>query len=160
MKKLPLLASTMVILAVLATSAFTHPLASRNGVVDDYSPGKSLTIQTDGVDMTYVVKGNMFANVNGLGTGARVTVWAECFGGLNSASTTAKRGLTASLRSSNNSSSVGTTSEGNPNTCIAVFVLVRSPANGIPATGGSSGGTSGGTSGATATPGVTATPTP
>lgn len=159
MKRIPLFAGVLVIVAMLATSAFAHPLASRNGVVVSYDPGKSLTLHTDGVDMTYIVKGNMFANVNGIGTGARVTVWAQCFGGTNSPATTAQQGSAVSAQSKNTNSSVGTLAEGNQNTCIAVFVLVRSPAS-VPAASGSAGGTSSGTSGGTATPAVTATPKP
>jgi hypothetical protein len=154
MKRIPLFASVLVILAVLATTAFARPLASRNGVVVGYSPGKSLTIHTDGVDMTYIVRGNMFANVNGIATGAHVTVWAECFGGMNSAAAMAQQGSPASAQTSGNSSSVGTLGEGNPNTCFAVFILVRSPASAIPATGGTPAPST------TPTPAVTATPTP
>ncbi len=154
MKRISLLVGGLVVLAMLATSAFTHPLASRNGVVTSYDPGKSLTIHSGAMDMTYALRGDTFANVNGIGTGARVTVWAECFGGSNSAN-----GALAALAPSTANGNAAVHPSGhiaNSNTCIAVFILVRAAAS----SGTGAAGTGTATPAATASPAVTATPTP
>ncbi len=165
MKRIPLIASILVIASVLVTAAFTRPLASRNGVVVSYTPGKSLVLHSDGVDMTYIVRGTTFANVQGLGTGARVTVWATCLGGANSAANMALRQSIASLQTKFGVSNGQTGAngqfgnsnpafnkamhnlvEGNANPCIAVFIKVRSAAKGVPATGGTGGAAASATS--------------
>ncbi len=159
MKRIPLIASILVIASVLVTAAFTRPLASRNGVVVSYTPGKSLVLHSDGKDMTYIVRGTTFANVQGLATGARVTVWATCLGGANSPANQALNQSIASLQQQFGMTANGQTGangqfgstnpafnkamhnlvEGNVNPCIAVFIKVRAAANGVPATGGTGG---------------------
>ncbi len=169
MKRIPLIASILVIASVLVTSAFTRPLASRNGIVVSYTPGKSLVLHSGGVNIDYIVRGTTFANVQGLGTGARVTVWATCVGGANSAANLALKQSIANLQAKFGVTTSGQTGangpfgstnpqfnkamhnlvEGNANPCIAVFVKVRSAATGVPATGGTGGAAATGTSAAT-----------
>ncbi len=170
MKRIPLIASIVVVVSVLVTSAFTRPLASRNGVVVSYTPGKSLVLHSGGVNIEYIVRGSTFANVQGLGTGARVTVWATCLGGANSpanqalnqsiADLQAKFGVTSGQTGANGQ--FGSTNPafnkamrqlvmGNANPCIAVFIKVRSAATGVPATGGTGGAAATSTSSAATT---------
>ncbi len=154
MKRISILAGMLLVLAMLATSAFTHPLASRNGVVTSYAAGKTLTLHSDGQDISYALRGDTFANVQGLGTGARVTVWAECFGGHNSMALAALAPRTANVNPHANVA--------NTNTCIAVFVLVRAAApSGAGATGTSTPAPATTASpSASPAPSTTATPTP
>ena len=167
MRKFPLILTLLVVGAVvMATAAFTRPLAVRNGVVTDYSAGSSMTIRGANYEQTYSLRGMEATNGNsvsndiaGLGVGARVTVFAECSGsgkaaagstGLTSAAPSGKANLTAKVGPLNNNAESRRFSTANANTCVALFVIVHE-AVANSATGGT-------TPAASTTPAVTATP--
>jgi hypothetical protein len=175
MKKIPVLLTTLLVAGVvLATSAFTHPLAVRNGIVTDYSAGSSLTIRGSGLDQTYAIRSNQNLTqpnaTSGLGIGARVTVFATCYGtghngGSGGAGATGQAAVSGRGQARHNglANSEARGSEANSNNCVALFVLVRAPASAANGTSGTSGaaatGTTTGTAAATSSPAVTGTPT-
>lgn len=142
MRKTPVLLTLLLLVAVvMATSAFTHPLAVRNGVVTDYSAGQSITIRDAGLEQTYALRGNANAatasSVDGLGIGARVTVFSQCFGGGKSSTSAGKstngavatNGTTPQAASNGKGSQSSEPNVANTNYCVALFVIVRQAAN-------------------------------
>ncbi len=174
MKKIPLIVSALLIVGVLATSAFTRPLAVRNGVVTDYSAGSSITIRSGGSEQTYAIRGTA-ANVmpsdmsNGLGAGARVTVFAQCFAASprSSSQASSQQATTGNASNQNADSSGDRFSEANSNNCVALAIVVRqagttsSSTSSSTSTGSTGTGATGtGTPAVTETPGTTGSPTP
>ncbi len=171
MRKFPMILTVLAVAAVvMATAAFTHPLAVRNGVVTDYSAGATMTIRGEHNEETYALRGMGNSTsasgttgtnpIAGLGVGAHVTVFAECFGGGNGSS---GNGPSASVSSKGNANGVknngGNRAVANTNACVALFVVVRSAApNSSSATGTTPSSTA--TSSSTTTPGTTGTTMP
>ena len=143
MKKIPVFTSALLIAGVLATMAFSRPLIVRNGVVRGYSANNSLTIVNHGEELTFTLPQDAQVlpqnSATGLGAGARVTVFAQCFhGGAASATNTVNNGRQA-----------------NDHVCVALGVLVRAAAPGaVPATGGTGGAAAGTTTPAAGTAGT------
>lgn len=166
MKKIPVFTSILLIAGVLATSAFSHPLVVRNGVVRGTSTG-SFDLRDRGLVQTYILRQGMTMLPSGatLAAGDRVTVFADCF---HTRSTNRSAGTTATANM-NASSRIA-----NENPCIALAVLVRSSGaataaqgGAVPATGGTvtatsapstSGATNSSTPAASATSAASATP--
>lgn len=214
MKKLPILATLLLIAGLLVTSAFTiHPIQSVNGTVTGYSPGSSLTVHTADGDIVYMLRSSTLmwgfeatsgiavtggngtssstssssasasasptaaassgasatatpssgssgsttsgatsgsGSVNGLATGARVTVFGQCF-------------VSVSTRHTDFNATSKTNNGGASNmekVCLALAVIVRAPGgNAVPATGGTSAPAATSTSAAPAAPSTTGTPT-
>jgi hypothetical protein len=124
MKKFPLVLTMLLLVAVvMATSAFTHPLVERNGVVVSYSAGSSITIRDHGLDQTFVLAG----------VGAAAS---------NNGSNNASSGATSSGSSSSGSNSSGssTSAAASPTTAATATPMATTTAS-----GGSDSGT--GTSG-------------
>ncbi len=165
MRKFPMILTVLAVAAVvMATAAFTHPLAVRNGVVTDYSAGATMTIRGEHYEQTYALRGMGNGTtasgttgtnpIAGLGVGAHVTVFAECFGGGNGSSSS---GPGPSVASKGNANGVrnngGNRSVANTNACVALFVVVHSAApNAASATGSTPSSTA--TSTGTAMPGT------
>lgn len=169
MKKIPLIVSALLIVGVLATTAFTRPLAVRNGVVTDYSAGSSITIRSGGSEQTYAIRGTA-ANVmpsdmsNGLGAGARVTVFAQCFNAnpRSTSKASSQQAAVGNAGKNGSNSNDDRFSEANSNNCVALAIVVRqagTTSNGTSSSTGT-GSTGTGTPAVTETPMVTVTPTP
>ena len=154
MKKLPVLTSLLLVAAFLATTAFSPRLPSivvDNGAVSSYIAGKSLTIRTATAQDDFVLRSSTMIlpsdQASGLGAGARVTVYGQCF-------------TTADLkqRASNQEGQDRARDKDISKFCYALVIYVRLPASAAGNTG------SAGTTGTSATPtpaaGVTPTATP
>ncbi len=157
MKKIPVLASILLIAGVLATMGFSHPLVVRNGIVRGASQnGGSLDITNHGMVDDFILRqgATILPSGSTLAVGDHVTVFADCF----------HSGLASTSANTNSGSSHSRV--GNDHECIALAVLVRkgtaTAASGgaVPATGGTATGTTApSTSGATgsSTPAASAT---
>ena len=95
MKNIPIFAAILVVVALLATTAATHPITTGNGVVRDYSPGKSITLNNNGHMVTYLLRSGTVMLGLGASSGVAVT-GGTASSGTASATATAMPGTGAS----------------------------------------------------------------
>jgi hypothetical protein len=157
------------IVGVVATVAFTHPISARNGVVIDYSPGESVAIDSSSHLQTYSLRPGTVTLAFG-GTSGIVDTGGS---GASATATSAARVMVFAERLGDafRKTSHGYSSrheglhDANPNPCIAPAVVVcgrAPPSSSFPATGGTTSAATPSTPVAVGreTPAVTTTPTP
>ncbi len=139
MKKLPILATIVLIVGLLATSAFTvHPIQSVNGVVSSYSAGSSLTVHTPQGDIQYMLRPSTVMWGFGATSGIAVT-------GGNGTSSSSSSSATATPATSG----AAATATPSTSTTTATATPTTSATTGTAATSTPASGSSGGTTGAT-----------